>query len=387
MKVGRNSLFGALIVTGPFIVLALGIFFFRGRPPKAPEPVAAGALKGANVLLITIDALRADHLGAYASNGSLSPAIDRFAKEGLYFERTYSHVPVSEPSHRTLMMAAYPNRFDATPTLASELKAAGYRTGAFVASAELSPNAGLAVGFDLYDDQMPAGSSRNAEQVFAAAFEWLNAAPPTGPWFAWVNISDPNEPYQPPEPFRSKYSAEGYDGEVAYVDSAFLSFVTGLRRNGVFDNTLVVITSSFGESLGEHGEKTHGTLAYDSTLRVPLIMWGRPLIKPGVFLEPMRLVDVAPTIADLVGVQPLNGIDGRSIRPFLDGTQPFDDRESYFEVNGMKGLVQGGHKLIMSRTPEYYNLLADPSEARNLYLPDDPTVRELEARLARIAQK
>jgi choline-sulfatase len=389
-----NRLLGLLIVAGPFAVLALGLLFFRGRPPKTPEPIASGALRSANVLLITVDALRADHLGAYASGGSMSPGIDQFAKDGLYFERVYSHVPVARPSYRTLMTAAYPHHLDTTATLATQLKAAGYRTGAFVGSRDLDTSAGLTAGFDVYDDRMPGeGASRNAEQVFAAASDWLGShgdRPPPGtarpaPWFAWIQLSDPNEPYRPPEPFRSKYAAEGYDGEVAYVDAAFLTFVTGLRRNGIFDGTLLVVTAPFGESLGEHGEHAHGTLAYDATLRVPLIMWGAPQIEPGVVRDPMRLVDLAPTIVDLLGVAPLSAVDGRSIRPFLGGTTPFDGRESYFEVNGVKGIVQGSRKLIMSGTPEYFDLAADPEEARNLYGPDDPNVRALETIIRRIS--
>ena len=394
MKRPRNAALMLLIVAGPFAVLAAGVLLVRGRPPRPPEAIGSGALDRANVLLLTVDALRNDHLGAYTRSGSLSGAIDQFAKEGLYFARAYSQVPVDSLSHRTLMKGAYPHHLDPTDTLALRLQAAGYRTGAFVGSSDLAANSGLALGFDEYNDAMPSGGvSRNAEAVFGAALQWLNPPPPRPappdprPWFCWVNVSDPNAPYQPPEPFRSNYSAEGYDGEVAYVDSAFLSFVTSLRAAGVFDNTLVVITAPYGESLGEHGEPTHGSLAYDSTLRVPLIIWAKPAIAPGIFTDTMRLVDVTPTILDLLGLPPLDGIDGRSIRPFFGGAQPFDNRESYFEINGMKGMVKGGHKLIVSRTPEYFDLIADPEEARNLYLPTDPNIRAMEQELEEISRR
>ncbi|MBI4486481.1 MAG: sulfatase-like hydrolase/transferase, partial [Acidobacteria bacterium] len=163
------------IVVGPFAVLAIGIAIMRGTggPPAPPQPVAAGALARANLLLVTISALRPDHLGVYGSSGSLTPAIDEFAKEGLRFERTYAHVPSTVPSHRTLMTAAYPNRGEPAATLAERLKAGGYRTGAFVGSPALGAESRLARGFDRYDDRIPNGSSRDATQVFGAAYEWI----------------------------------------------------------------------------------------------------------------------------------------------------------------------------------------------------------------------
>ena len=379
-----------LILAGPVVVLALGIAVMRGRPPKPPPPIAAGALGGANIVLITVDGLRADHLGVYASTGTLTPAIDRFAKEGIVFDRTYSHVPVAQPSHRTVMTGAYPNRLDATTTLAARLKAAGYRTAAFVGSADLNAQAGLADGFDHYDDRMPDGSSRNAEAVFTAARDWLVSSsqpPASSPYFVWTHLSDPNTPYAPPEPFRSQHESEGYDGEIAYVNATFLAFVTELRRVAALDRALIVLTAPYGESLGEHGEVGHGALAYDATLRVPLIMWSTPQIGPGMFRDTMRLVDVAPTILDLVGAATLPAVDGRSVRPFVGGDQRFDERESYFAVNAITGIVFGRRKLIRGRTPEFYDLASDPGEERNLYQENDPAVRELHEILDRVAAR
>jgi arylsulfatase A-like enzyme len=406
MNARRNKALLLLIVSGPPAVLALGIAIMGGRPPGPPPPIAAGALQRANVLLVTIDALRADHVGVYGSAGTMTPAIDRFAKEGLHFARTYAHVPVSLPSHRTLMTGMYPHRHDAAATLAGALQSAGYETAAFVGSRDLAEQPALASGFDHYDDA--ADRVRNAEEVFTAAYQWVslraqadpaNAGAPrspadsrqpasaggTRPWFAWIQLADPNAPYVPPEPFRSKYKAEGYDGEIAYVDAAFMGFVTSLRRHGPLDDTLVVLMAAYGESLGEHGERTHGALAYDATLRVPLILWGRPRVRPGTVSELMRVVDVAPTVLDLVGAGALAGTDGRSVRPFIGGGQPFDDRESYFAVNGLRGVVSGWWKLIESRPPELYDLQADPGELQNLYQAGDPAVLELRAILDRVA--
>lgn len=384
----RNNALLLLIVAGPFTVLALGIAIMRagGIQPVPPKAIAAGALGRANVLLVTISSLRADHLGIYGSEGSLTPSIDDFAKQGLRFERTYAHAPATLPSHRALLTAAYPNRPETGATLAGALKARGYRTGAFVGSAELSAPAGLASAFDRYDDQIPNGTPRNATQVFSAAYEWITAAP--SPWFVWVQLDDPSEPYAAPEPFRSQYQSEPYDGEVAYTDGSFGVFVNRLRRVDALTNTVVVIVSDHGESLGEHGERAHGALAYDAALRVPLILWAPPLIAPGVFAETMRLVDVAPTLLDLLGIagDPLGFVDGRSVRPFLGGVVAFDNRESYFEADGIRGIVRGGQKLIEGPTPEFYDLLADPGEQHNLYQNQREHARELEALLGQIAK-
>jgi arylsulfatase A-like enzyme len=434
-----------LVVAGPVVILAIGVALMRGRAPAPPAPIAAGALHGANVLLVTIDTLRADHVGAYGSEGSLTPTIDAFAKDGLRFERTYAHVPLTLPSHASLLTASYPTRNGvrdngtfhlggASPTLAESFKRLGYRTGAFVGAFVLDARFGLGRGFDLYDDRMNGSSAdlevvqRTAEQVLAPAYAWITnqssglgaqgsgtlpgtvapgtpapspqppasslQPPVSGPWFAWVHLYDPHEPYAPPEPYRSQYASEPYDGEIAYTDAALGSFVAQLRRVQALDNTLVVIASDHGEALGEHGERTHGLFAYDATLRVPLVMWAPPRLRPGVFGETMRLVDVAPTILDLIGAPPMPNVDGRSIRPFVGGEQPFDHPESYFEALNanltrgwapLTGVVRDRLKLIDLPIPELYDLAADPGERQNLYAQQRDRARDLEARLDRIA--
>ncbi len=420
-----------LVVAGPVVVLAIGVALMRGRPPSPPQPIAAGALRGANVLLVTIDTLRADHVGVYGSEGMLTPTIDQFAKEGLRFERTYAHVPLTLPSHASLLTASYPTRNgvhdngtfrlgDALPTLAAALKQSGYRTAAFVGSFVLDARFGLGRGFDLYDDRMNGSSAdlevvqRTAEEVLKPAYRWITGAAPStpapgtpapstaapstqhrGPWFAWVHLYDPHEPYAPPEPYRSQYASEPYDGEIAYTDASLGAFFAQLRRVAALDNTLVVIASDHGEALGEHGERTHGLFAYDATLRVPLVMWAPPQLRPGVFGETMRLVDVAPTVLDLIGAAPMAGVDGRSIRPFVSGEQPFDRPASYFEALNanltrgwapLTGVVRDRLKLIDLPIPELYDLAADPGERQNLYAPQRERARDLESRLDQIAK-
>jgi arylsulfatase A-like enzyme/Flp pilus assembly protein TadD len=435
----KKSLAVIVVLIG-LAVIAAGVGVMRARSAKATEAIASGALRGANVLLITIDTLRADHVGAWGGPRGLTPTIDRLAAEGLRFETTYAHVPLTLPSHASLMTASYPTRHGVhdngtfrlsqqSPALAVALKAAGYRTAAFVGAFVLDARFGLNHGFDVYDDRMLGSSAdlelvqRNAEQVLAPAQGWIldraSASPQSllpnpqspipnpqspipnpqslipNPWFVWAHLYDPHEPYTPPEPYRSRYASDLYGGEVAYADAALGHFLAQLGAAGALAHTIVVITSDHGESLGEHGERTHGLFAYDATLRVPLVMWAPSRIRPATFSEITRLVDVAPTVLDLVGVAQLTNADGRSVRPFLAGERPFDDPGSYFEALNanltrnwapLTGLLRERHKLIDLPAAELYDLTADPGEQRNLYAAQRDRARDLEARLDSITK-
>jgi arylsulfatase A-like enzyme/thioredoxin-like negative regulator of GroEL len=392
-----------------------------GGASSHEQPLAPGSLRGWNVLLITIDTLRADHVGAYGDRRGLTPTLDRLAHEGVRVANAYAHVPMTLPSHATIMTGLYPYhngvrgnvtfRLDRTqPTLAAALKNAGYRTAAFVGAFVLDARFGLNSGFDLYDDRMlGSGSSlevvqRPAGQVLSAAADWMiqsrspsTVQPPAqsrerpGPWFVWVHLYDPHEPYDPPEPYRTRYASDLYAGEVAYADAALGAFLDRLRASAMLDRTLVVATSDHGESLGDHGERTHGLFAYNATLRVPLIFWvpNRTAVEAR---QPARLVDLAPTILDLVGGDGLAGVDGRSIRPALGGDSAAADQPSYFEALNanltrgwapLRGVISGGWKLIDLPIPELYDLAADPAESRNLYATQRDRARPLESVLDR----
>ena len=363
---------------------------------EAP-PAPAGLPRG-NVLLVTIDTLRADHVGAYGSTSGATPTLDRLAAEGLRLETASAHVPLTLPSHTALLTGAYPFvngvrdngsfRFDGKlPTLAGTLKGAGYRTAAFVSSFVLDARFGLSAGFDTYDDRYGARPSgvelsvveRPANQTLDAAVRWI-ASPETSPdarqpWFAWVHLYNPHDPYDPPEPFRSRYPSDLYAGEIAFADAKLGAALDDLSRRRLLTNTLVVVAADHGESLGEHQERTHGLFAYDATLRVPLIVWAPPVVKPGVLSGPSRLVDVMPTVLDLVSV-PATAPSGRSLWPFARTGEPVDDAGVYFEALNasltrhwapLTGLVSGGFKLIDLPIPELYNLAADPGERVNLF--------------------
>jgi arylsulfatase A-like enzyme/Tfp pilus assembly protein PilF len=397
------------------VAAAAGIWWFASAS-RSRQDLPAGTLRGYNVLLVTIDTLRADRIGAYGNASGLTPTIDRLASEGLRFDSMRAQVPLTLPSHASLLTGRIPPRHGVRDngtyrldpsheTLATALKSAGYATGAFVGAFVLDARFGLARGFDLYDDQYgerPALGrvevvERRAEEVTTRATGWIRAA--QGPWFAWVHVYDPHEPYAPPEPMASRYTSAPYDGEVAYVDATLGQMIGQLRSAGQLARTLVVVASDHGEGLGDHDERTHGLFAYDSTLRVPLVMWCRERLQPGVIEDSAGLVDVAPTIADLLAV-PWAATDGRSLRPRLAGeeaassAQALDSAPTYFEALNanltrnwapLTGVVAGGLKLVDLPVPELYDLAADPAETQNLYARRPEDARRLERMLDTLA--
>jgi len=398
------------------LLTCLGVTCGRGGPSEVAPP-AAGVLRGANVLLVTIDTLRADRVGAYGSPLGITPTLDRFAAEGVRYEMARAHVPLTLPSHATIMTGRYPFangvrdngsfRLDAShPTLAGTLKQAGYSTAAFVGAFVLDGRFGLNAGFDLYDDRMRGSGSnlevvqRTGEQVLSPALDWIlrpdhrqPAADKSSPWFGWIHLYDPHEPYAPPEPFRTRYAVDPYAGEIAYTDAVLGQFLERLRSSGALDHTLVIIASDHGESLGEHGERTHGLFAYDATLRVPLIFWAKGALRPTISRVPSRLVDLMPTILDLVGVSVPPGMDGRSLRAVPDRAEAADDPGTYFEALNanltrgwapLKGMVYGRRKVIDLPIPELYDVTVDAGETNNLYTSKRAEARDIEARLDRV---
>jgi arylsulfatase A-like enzyme/Tfp pilus assembly protein PilF len=387
-----------------------------------PHPLAQGSLRGWNVLLVTVDTLRFDRVGAYGNTLGLTPTLDRLAAEGQRAATAYAHVPLTLPSHATLMTGMYPFangvrdngsfRLDSgKPTLAKAFKAAGYRTGAFVGAFVLDARFGLNAGFDVYDDRMTATGGapevvqRPAEQVLSAAADWIlgESAPAQSairnsqsamPWFAWTHLYDPHEPYAPPEPYRSRYASDLYAGEVAYTDASLGTFLERLRSSGALSRTLIVVAADHGESLGEHGERTHGLFAYDATLRVPLVFWAPPALAAGTLDGLSRLIDVAPTILDLTGIALPPGMDGRTLRESGE-TGEGNRRSSYFEALNanltrnwapLKGVIVDRLKLVDLPIPELFDLGADPGETRNIYASELEKARPLEQVLDGLAR-
>ena len=358
-----------------------------------------------NVLLISIDTLRADVVGAYGGTEAGTPTIDALARGGVLFERAVAHVPMTLPSHASMLTSLIPPSHgvrdngtfvlaDRHETLTELLHESGYRTGAFVGAFVLDSNFGLDQGFDVYDDDL-AGSTENdrpADAVLSAARSWIEGVGDETPWFAFVHLFDPHAPYDAPAPFAGRFD-NAYAAEVAYVDDAIGWF---LRNLGSVDDTLVVITADHGEGLGEHRERTHGMFGYDSTLHVPLVLhWPRGLPRGVRVPSRVRHIDLAPTIAELVGVTPPAEFSGTSLVSALSG-EAEADRTSYFETftytfnygsAPLRGLYEGQYKFVSLPIPELYDLAADPDETENLAAERARTVEQMAERLAELLSR
>ena len=274
------------------VLLTIGL----NTATAGPLQEGANLRAGPNLLLVTLDTLRADRLGSYGATNVETPVLDQLAAEGVRFEQVASAVPITLPSHSALLTGLYPFhngvRDNGTFTLASGavtlteiLSASGYRTGGFVSSFVLDARFSIGQGFDTYTsfDSLERGADSNllsdihrpGTAVIDEAMEWIGASGPsaTEPFFAWVHLYEPHTPYEPPEPYASRYLGRPYDGEVAYTDALVGDLLARLRASGHRDDTLVIVTSDHGEGLGDHDEEWHTFLIYDSTTRVPLILW------------------------------------------------------------------------------------------------------------------
>jgi len=365
------------------------LFVLPFLSPALGRPLAAAAPAKPNVLLITVDTLRADHLGCYASKTVRTPAIDALAARGVLFARAFAHTPSTLPSHTNILLGMTPNAHGVHDnsnfivredflTLAEWLKAEGYATGAFVGAFPLDSRFGLGQGFDVYDDnygsQGPTDMvfvERKADVVVGKALEWLERR--TGPWFLWVHVFDPHQPYEPPEPFRSQYPGSPYDGEIAFADSALGKLLGFLEDRNLRDRTAVIFTADHGESLGEHGESTHGYFAYNAVLRVPLIL-DLPGTKPGRVEANVCHVDIFPTVCGFLGKKEPPGLQGRSLLPLVQG-KSLAVRPVYFEAltayynrswAPLRGYIEGREKYMDSPIPEVYDLEKDFGELQNL---------------------
>ena len=381
--------------------------------------VQHGACAGCNVLLVTIDTLRSDRVGAFGGRRGLTPTLDRLASEGLRFTRAYAAAPLTLPSHASILTGVSPpvhgirtnglfRLGPALPTLATLLKAAGYRTGAFVGAFVLDARFGLNRGFDVYDDRYgerhagdsTEGAERRAEEVVKPALAWINqqsigdrqsisnqqSAISNEKWFAWIHLYDPHEPYRAPEPYASQH--EPYDAEVAYTDATLGRLLSALGRDRL-DRTLIIVAADHGESLGEHGERTHGVFAYDVTLRVPWIVWAGSRFGAASWDGVVRLIDIAPTMLDLLGVAVPSDVEGRSIVDAVSSGETTAP-PAYFEAMDatltrnwapLTGIVNGVEKLIDLPIPELYDLGADPGETTNLFSRAGDRARTLQALL------
>jgi arylsulfatase A-like enzyme/Flp pilus assembly protein TadD len=362
---------GALVLTIVLVAIVRGIMLRHRQGPP-------------DVILITIDTLRADALGFAGNKRVSTPYLDSLAARGTVFTNAHAHNVVTLPSHTNILTGLYPYQHGIRdnagfalgrghPTIAAMLHGAGYATAAFVSAFPLDSRFGLNAGFDVYDDKYREGSNpldfvvqeRPAEETLRAAHAWYESNQDKKK-FLWIHLYDPHAPYDAPPPFREQYRDAPYLGEVAYVDLQLSQFLQPLLQS--HPNTVVIITGDHGEAMGDHGEQTHGLFAYESTLKVPLIIID-PDQPPRREATYVRHVDLVPTILHRLGAPIPSALPGR---PLLPGN---GNADSYFEAMSaslnrgwapLVGLIHGGRKYIDLPIPELYDLAADPAEKRNM---------------------
>lgn len=412
MKPNRRLLIGAGLAV---VALAAAAYWWPGR-----DQANLARISGQNVLLITIDTLRADALGIDGGPAH-TPALDRLAAEGVHFDFAHAHSVLTLPSHTSILTGQYPFQHgirdnsgyrlpgDAR-TAATLFKKAGYATAAFIGAFPLHSGFGLDAGFDVYDDRfgnpsVPSEfnmSERPASVVVPLAQKWIAAT--TTPWFSWVHVFDPHAPYRPPPPFDAQFTAQPYYGEVSAADAALAPLLDAVRASA--RPTLVIVTGDHGEGLGEHGEEAHGIFAYESTLRIPLIIAelggastsSLPSFMPSRAGERSsvgaRHIDILPTMLDAVGQPVPADLSGRSLLPREERAAGAPQRITYFEAMAgmlnhgwapLTGVLVGRDKLIDVPILERYDLSSDAKEQRNLAGSAPDRDRVLQSTLAGLA--
>jgi len=362
-------------------------------PTKSSQP---------DVFLITIDTLRADHVHCYGYEHIQTPALDSLAKDGIRFAQAFTPSPITNTSHTSILTGLLPSTHGVTdfavpltathPSWAELLKKGGYHTAAFIGAVILDSKTlapGLDRGFDFYDNfpEHPQTKSRwgrverRGMDVVQHAETWLSAHP-AGPHFVWVHLYDPHDPYEPPPPYSQRYKDRLYDGEIAYADAALATFVAYLRKQGWYENAIVIVVGDHGEGLGEHREDTHGIFLYDSTTHVPLIVKlpGRDSQNSVVDAQ-VRTTDILPTVIDLLGVPaPTPYFEGKQAPPRTAlGETDYPLRFGWAPLRSVRA---EGFKFIEAPRPELYDLHSDPAELKNGYQPWDATVQKFRGMLA-----
>jgi choline-sulfatase len=350
-----------------------------------------------SVVLITLDTVRADRLGCYGYRRIETPSIDGLASQGIRFEHAYAQVPLTLPSHTVILTGTYPmfngvrdltsaELNSSVPTIATILRQNGYSTAAFVSSFVLNSMWGLNRGFDVYDDgtdrgqdasQSPSLLERRGDRTLDRALAWLNSRAGR-PFFLWIHLYDPHSPYRPPEPYLSRYAGHVYDGEIAFDDEQLGRLFARLRQLNLYESALIALAGDHGESLGEHGEAEHGFFVYTATLHVPLILKlpGR-LPRSRVVTEPVGLVDLAPTIADLCSIPRsfTQNFQGHTLAGIYEHAGPQRTQavyaESYyprgtFGWHELRAIVTPQYQFIDAPRPELYDLRRDWDEKHDL---------------------
>ena len=396
----------------------------QARPGVKRSSIARPNVTRPSVILITIDTLRADHVGCYGAQTVKTPTLDTLARDGVVFERAISQVPLTWPSHAVILTGTYPFQngvqdFTGQPlaqqfrSVSQAFQKAGYATGAVVSAFVLDRSWGLARGFDFYDDAFSAETfekkdiglvDRRAGESVAHAIQWLKTTP-RRPFFLWLHLYDPHSPYDPPEPYRTEYRSHLYDGEIAYADHELGNLMAWLKQNHLYDSSLIVALSDHGESLGEHGEDEHGFFVYNATVHVPLIV--KPPVGSGIAAgrrgEPVETTAVAPTLLQLADVKDANdsihvqfqshALLSATLANNQAGSQAANQTAndpaysetfypfSSFGWSPLHALESERFHFIEAPKPELYDLEADPGETRNIAAAQPATVAVLREKM------
>ena len=358
-----------------------------------------------NIVLISIDTIRADYLSCYGYPKNTTPNIDALATDATRFEKAITPAPITLPAHSSMLTGLIPLSHGvhmnhaqlntSNLTLAEILKPEGFHTAAIVSTFVLYEQFGLAQGFDTYDDAFKNagddrfGSERRGDETTQIALDWLEQNK-DGKSFLFLHYYDPHEDYTPPEPFASEFAGDPYAGEIAFTDHCIGRVIQKLKDLELYDSTLLIITGDHGEMLGEHGEATHTYFIYESAIHVPLIIKRPGQTEAVTISEPVGLIDIVPTICSLLKIDPPSDIQGQDLSPLLYGRVPEDyERFLYIESFGpnrfgassLMAISHGKWKYIQAPRPELYDLAADPGEKNNLIEKEPHLARILEDKL------
>lgn len=389
------------------------LFFVLALTPAALAASPHAVKPATNVVLVTIDTVRADHVGCYGGKEAQTPTLDSLARDGVVFERAISQVPLTWPSHAVILTGMYPFQngvqdFTGQPlapqfrSVAQAFKQNGYRTGAVVSAFVLDRSWGLARGFDFYDDAFSPEQFKNrdlglvdrkAGESVTHALVWLQKNSKR-PFFFWLHLYDPHSPYDPPEPYHTQYHTHLYDGEIAYADHELGRLISWLKRSQLYDRSLIVVLSDHGESLGEHGEREHGFFVYNSTVHIPLIV--KPPTNSGFrtarVLRPVETTSVAPALLGVAGVKDV-AIERQFSSRQLFAKQLENESAAYSETfytfssfgwSPLHALETSRYHYIDAPTPELYDLNSAPEEGRNIAAEQRATVAVLKSKLQQL---
>lgn len=413
VEYGMRVMPSARICVPLLSLFAAGLLVSCSPEPKdgAKERNSGAPLRPLNVVVVTVDTLRPDHLRCYGDEKIDTPAFDRLAQSGVLFEDAVTSAPLTPPSHASIFTGQYPTVHHVRNTggfilqssarpLARILHEQGWDTAAFVSSAVLKKIFGFNNGFAVYDDEMPRPGNaeefredpeRRGGETVDRAVRWLNNQSGR-PYFLWVHLYDPHMPYNPPSPFRQKYAGRPYDGEIAYTDQQLGRLLDAVEKKSPAGKTVVALLSDHGESLSEHGEFTHGVFIYDSTLRIAFMMSG-PGIPAGLRVkQQVRAVDFLPTILALLGGGPPPNVQGLDLSPVFSGKAVVTEI-NYAETlypklalgwAELRGIRTNRWMYIRAPKPELYDLAADPGEMTNVIAQHPAEVQKFEAQLNRV---